>query len=41
MKKGKKSQWELYDLSKDLSEETDLVKEHPERLAELVALWEK
>jgi arylsulfatase B len=33
--------WELYDLSKDLSEETNLAKSIPELLAELVALWEK
>ena len=36
-----KARWELYDLSKDLSEETNLAKSNPERLAELVALWEK
>ena len=36
-----KAKWELYDLSKDISEETDLAKAHPDRLAELVTLWEK
>jgi arylsulfatase B len=36
-----KARWELYDLSKDLSEETDLAKVNPEELAELIALWEK
>ena len=36
-----KSQWELYDLSEDLSEETNLAKSDPERLTELVERWEK
>lgn len=36
-----KAQWELYDLSKDLSEETNLAKSNPERLTELVEMWEK
>ena len=36
-----KSKWELYDLSKDLSEETNLAQSKPERLTELVELWEK
>ncbi len=36
-----KSKWELYALSKDLSEETNLAKSDPERLAELVERWEK
>ncbi|PHS13206.1 MAG: N-acetylgalactosamine-4-sulfatase [Blastopirellula sp.] len=36
-----KAQWELYDLSKDISEEKNLAKANPDRLAELVALWEK
>ena len=36
-----KSQWELYDLSKDLSEETNLAKSDPERLTELVERWEE
>jgi len=36
-----RAKWELYDLSKDMSETTDLAKEHPERLGELIALWEK
>ena len=31
---------ELYDLSNDISEEK-LAITHPERLAELVAIWEK
>ena len=33
--------WELYDLSNDLSEENNLAKKNPERLTELVAIWEK
>ena len=40
-KKAGKARWELYDLSKDLSEETDLAKVNPEKLAELIAVWEK
>ena len=36
-----KSKWELYDLSKDLSEETNLAQSKPERLTELVERWEK
>lgn len=33
--------WELYDLSNDISEQTNLAGARPERLAELVKLWEK
>ncbi|MDF1861724.1 MAG: sulfatase [Verrucomicrobiales bacterium] len=36
-----KANWELYDLSKDISEENNLAKSNPERLAELVEIWEK
>lgn len=36
-----KATWELYDLSKDLSEETNLAQSNPEKLAELIALWEQ
>jgi arylsulfatase B len=35
-----KAKWELYDLSKDISEEKNLATSHPERLSELVELWE-
>jgi arylsulfatase B len=35
------AKWELYDLSMDISEETNLTTSHPERLVELVQLWEK
>ena len=35
-----KAKWELYDLSKDISEETNLAEANPETLAELVSLWE-
>jgi arylsulfatase A-like enzyme len=35
------AKWELYDLSKDISEKTNLAETHPERLAELVSIWEK
>ena len=33
--------WELYDLSKDLSENTNLAKTYPDRLKALIAIWEK
>jgi len=36
-----KANWELYDLSKDISEENNLAAAEPERLAELVEIWEK
>ena len=36
-----KARWELYNLSKDLSEQTDLAESHPERVAELLNLWQK
>jgi len=36
-----KAKWELYDLAKDLSEETNLATSNPQRLDELVARWEK
>jgi arylsulfatase A-like enzyme len=35
------AKWELYDLSKDLSEETNLAQSNPEKLAELITLWEQ
>lgn len=35
-----KMEWQLYDLSQDPTETTDLSKENPERLAELKALWQ-
>mgnify|MGYP006079102989 CR=1 FL=1 len=35
------AKWELYDLSKDLSEETNLARSNPEKLAELITLWEQ
>ncbi len=34
-------EWELHDLSEDPAELNDLSATHPERLAELVALWEQ
>ena len=35
------SKWELYDLSKDVYEETNLAATRPEQLAELISLWKK
>ena len=35
-----KANWELYDLSKDLSEENNLAASQPERLAKLIEIWE-
>ncbi len=37
---GANAPWELYDLSTDRSETLDLAKEKPDKLKELVALWE-
>ena len=36
-----KAKWELYNLSKDISEENNLAASEPERLAELIKIWEK
>jgi len=36
-----KAEWELYDLSNDMSEATNLAGTDPKRLAELQAIWEK
>lgn len=33
------AKWELYDLSKDISEANNLAATHPEKLAELIAVW--
>jgi len=35
------AQWELYDLSKDISEETNLAEANPERVTELLRIWKK
>jgi arylsulfatase len=35
------AKWELYDLSKDISEKQNLATSHPERLSELIELWKK
>jgi len=40
-KKAGKPAWELYDLSKDISEEINLAQTDPDRLSELVKIWEK
>lgn len=36
-----KSKWELYDLEADLVEENNLAATHPEKLAELIGIWEE
>lgn len=36
-----KAKWELYDLSKDIAEENNLATEYPDKLNELVEIWEK
>lgn len=36
-----KAKWELYDLSKDISEENNLAAAQPQQLAKLVEVWEK
>jgi arylsulfatase A-like enzyme len=38
---GKDAAWELYDLKTDRSETKNLVMDHPEKLREMSALWEK
>lgn len=35
------AKWELYDLSKDIAEESNLAESNPKRLAELIAIWDK
>lgn len=35
------AKWELYDLSNDIAEETNLAESNPKRLAELIAIWDK
>ena len=35
------TKWELYDLSKDFSEEKNLAAAEPEHLAKLIEMWEK
>jgi arylsulfatase len=34
-------EWELYDLKKDPGETNDLSREHPEKVQEMIALWER
>ena len=38
--KGPRGPWELYDLTADRAETTDLAAQHPERVKELAAQWE-
>lgn len=38
-RRGPEANWELYDLSKDIEEASDLAADEPERLAELVKMW--
>jgi len=38
--KGKKGAWELYDISKDRSEQSDLAAEQPERVEQLAGMWQ-
>ncbi len=38
---GRPGKWELFDLSNDLSEETDLARQFPEKLDALVRKWEQ
>ena len=38
---GRDGRWELYDLKHDRTETKDLADEHPEKLAELKAKWER
>jgi len=34
-------QWQLYDLEQDLAEQQDLVNANPDKLAELISLWQE
>lgn len=38
-KKGKETQWQLFDLSKDESEISDVIKQHPEVAGEMISVW--
>jgi len=38
---GENSPWELYDLSKDRGEQNDLASTQPERLKQMVEMWDK
>lgn len=38
---GKDATWELYDMKTDRSEMKNLAKDHPEKLREMAAVWEK
>ena len=40
VRSGRKSSWELYDLSQDSTEMNDLASTHPERTAEMATQWE-
>lgn len=37
--KGKKGQWELYNIAHDRSEQNDLAQQQPDRVRELAAMW--
>lgn len=39
--RGAKSDWQLFDLSKDLSEKRDLASKQPAKLAELLSAWQQ
>lgn len=39
-KKKDENHWELYDISKDRSEENDISGENSEKVKEMVAMWE-
>jgi arylsulfatase len=41
MRRDNGNRWELYHLSTDRAERHDLATEHPEKLNQLIALWEK
>lgn len=38
---GAKAPWELYDLGTDRAESHDLAREHPEKVRELAAIWDR
>ncbi|MEZ5276082.1 MAG: arylsulfatase [Opitutaceae bacterium] len=40
MRRSNDNRWELYHLAEDRAERKDLAAEHPEKLAQLIAIWE-
>ena len=41
MRRDNDDRWELYNITKDRAERNDLADKHPQRVAQLVQMWEK